>query len=83
MLWHLVHHFQILGRDFNPWSLLSHDVCGLHDALGQESMAAGQDGCLLQGHAQGAPVHPSGAHGDLAGPQAVAELRGNGQQASS
>lgn len=21
MLWHLVHHFQILGRDFNPRSL--------------------------------------------------------------
>lgn len=35
--------------------LLAHDVCSLHDALGQEPMAAGQDGCLLQGHTQRAP----------------------------
>lgn len=28
MLWHLVHHFQILGRDFNPWSLLKQRIYG-------------------------------------------------------
>lgn len=30
--------------------LLSHDVCSLHDTLGQKSMTSSQYGCLLQGH---------------------------------
>lgn len=43
--------------------LLAHDVCGLHDALGQKSVAPGQNGRLLQGHAQGAPEHGNKQHG--------------------
>lgn len=39
-----------------PPHLLPHDVGGLHDALGEQPMAARQDGRLLQRDTQGAPA---------------------------
>lgn len=37
--------------------LLSHDICSLHNTLGQKSMTSSQYGCLLQGHTQCTSEH--------------------------
>lgn len=43
-----------------PPHLLPHDVGGLHDALGEQPVAARQDGRLLQRDTQGAPAGAGG-----------------------
>lgn len=44
---HLVHHFQILGRDFNPWSLKKQRIYGTDD-IDKASDPSGKIGvCFL------------------------------------
>lgn len=82
-LGHWVLDSEVFCQDLHSRALLAHDVCGLHNTLGQQPVAPSQDGCLFQGHAQGAPLHASATHGDLTRPQTVAELRGDGDEAGT